>query len=123
MGFNQDKAASQAANRSSSAQTSAMRPDIMMRPTLDRLCPGSTMRTTRSGFRIEQLTAPDLAIAEEFAMDTGSLRGPVGACSISLRVIVASLVVHQRTRVCSDLKISDWANRAMFMAANPLTIT
>ena len=41
------QAASQAARRSSSAQTSAMRPEMTMRPTWLRACPRSTTRTTR----------------------------------------------------------------------------
>lgn len=46
--------------RSSSAQTSAMRPDIRMRPARADAWPASTMRTTRNG---ERTTRRDKAVA------------------------------------------------------------
>jgi hypothetical protein len=94
-----------------------------MRPTLDRLCPGSTTRTTRNGFWIEQFMAPAVVMAEEFAIDTGSVCRPECASDITLNWLVAPLAMHLRTRVCNDLKKPDWANRARFITANFRAIT
>jgi hypothetical protein len=94
-----------------------------MRPTLDRLWPGSKTRTTRNGFWIEQFMDPTLVMSEELAIDIGAICRMVGACDITLHWLVAPLARHLRTRVCNDLKNPDWANRARFIAANVRAIT
>ena len=51
--------ASRSAMRSSSAHTSAMRPEIIRRPACAGACPVSSTRTTRSGMRLAEAARID----------------------------------------------------------------
>jgi hypothetical protein len=117
-GIHQEHEISRAARRSSSAQTSAMRPDMTMRPTLVRACPASITRTTRSGLRTVIDETVDCVALESGATNSGAIGWTVRLGGAAARSVDERLVAHHRIRLCSGPKTPKLANKAIFMVVD-----
>jgi hypothetical protein len=114
--------ASRAARRSSSAHTSAMRPEIVMRPTWAGACPASRIRTTRNGLHPIELAVIlgtsgmyiGLSATEKIA-DVG-LPEPVVVLVLGCVDGLLSLMGKSlRHRPCKGAKTPGIGNRAVFI--------
>lgn len=113
---------SRAARRSSSAHTSAMRPEIVIRPTWAGACPASRKRTTRNGLHPVELAVvlatPVMNIglyATENIADAGLSEPVVVLVPGWIDGLLSQMGKSLRQRPCKGAKTPGIGNRAVFI--------